>query len=251
MTDRHRLSLAETLDPNLRIAVFGTYDLYSSQYIELAPYLSLIRDHIKTWHQDTEDLGTLSLSYVSRIFDAIQKADRVKMTIDSIVRDCFGDLGPERLQRPDIRRDKLRHLVFDTIGIVTLLYMPCTESSACNLHINNPQHNKKSFFSVHELSLDMTRRPLSTLLRSLKLWPGGVPPSAISGSLPPKASVPLHSRNLRYQSLMQLGNVSIKWTYALPDHLHFEEGLRQLSLFRLPSYCLMASQNSELCALNK
>ena len=162
------------LDPILS-AIFGTGNGNSSKYISLFPYLSLLQDHTKQCHQHFEGFDTffcigasrnpLDLSHVVVVLQAIQNAARGNVTVvmvDSVIEKFLEGIEFEEdpLQDPT-KRDILRHLIFNAIGVATLLYLLRTEMKDRNFNI------AESLIPRQNISLDSSKRPINTFCRLL------------------------------------------------------------------------------------
>ncbi|KJZ68068.1 hypothetical protein HIM_09800 [Hirsutella minnesotensis 3608] len=55
----------------------------------------------------------------------------------------------------------------------------------------------------------------------------------------------LYMSSLNIYSLSYFGQVSIRWTASISEHLHFDPATRQLSVFRFPTFCALLAVHGD------
>lgn len=130
-------------------------------------------------------------------------------------------------------QESMKVLLLAIIGASTALFTPAelwdTDPIASSSAHAPPFNDRMKRFST-----GVAKRPVSALLRSLCLWPGGVPPAtaehdATAAMQWPKSLLP---RSLHYYTVFTIGGLSINWTSILKDHCAFDESNRTISMFK-------------------
>lgn len=135
-----------------------------------------------------------------------------------------------------------RYLIFTLLGIITMLYVPTPLKEGTQdykLFEVQPMHRVES----NPIHLDYAERPLAEVLVSI----GEILPDWESMFLEPKSgSNPLFVSYLNVSTLTTIGRITIDWVDTIGCHLQFDTATRRLSLFRMPSFCLLhsTSENS-------
>ena len=91
----------------------------------------------------------------------------------------------------------------------------------------------------------MASRPLVTMLRTIN-----VIPVACKGTPRDHISL-LTASNLHFSTLEKVGGVCIIWTDELSRHCQFDSNVKQLYLFRHPSFCVQARRYAETSVIDR
>lgn len=167
-------------------------------------------------------------------------------------RPCIDKLCSELMQLNLIHsssdnQDAAFRLIFSLIGWMTMCYTPIVPGQTSKLQI---QQEGVASFKRFESSISLVKRPLTEMLHTFGLrLPVEQRKSAVGTnctSIDEALDVTLLNANI----LHRFTDIKIQWTTSLTTHLEFDESERRLSLFGLPSFCLLY-EGEDISLLNK
>ncbi|KAK5652963.1 hypothetical protein OQA88_9443 [Cercophora sp. LCS_1] len=137
-------------------------------------------------------------------------------------------------------REDIIQLLFFLFGRLTMPYHPKISSKKLpSLGIHIEGHD--CFENDAVLTDEVAKRPIAEAIHKFGLE---LLDETAADHDPHEPRKFLDSRLLNADQICNVANVSIEWTTSIFSHLSFNESKRQLSLFALPSFCLLHSQTS-------
>jgi hypothetical protein len=187
----------------------------------------------------------LVLTEVAKLLNASES-----WSIDALAR----ALVEKRVLKPyadkSNEQKEVYRLIFIGIGWLCLLYLPTFGIAESEFRFDIEVEGKNCF-SLASQSIDRARRPFAEVLRGF----GSVLPRrkedndirhASQHSSSPSGKDILNVSMMNAATLWKVGGIRISWTATVSAHLDFDEETRTLSLFRLPSFCVINSSNRAL-----
>jgi hypothetical protein len=139
----------------------------------------------------------------------------------------FAQAGPDQ-------RDLPRQLIFALLGWTSMLYTPASKPTDRFFCIKIPV--ALTSFTTVEQSVDLARRPIKILFRALDVWL----PFNLSSGEDSDTAPSLEASQLQYSALGHVSNISLRWVDSLESHLRFDATLKQLMIFRYPSFAAIS-----------
>lgn len=158
-----------------------------------------------------------------------------------IAKKCGGDMTSVRAAR---------QLIFAILGWITMLYVPKLQPqvypSDKNMPFNVETEGLSRFLTAAQPN-EMAQRPFIELLLGFgNILPFGT--GAFEGDInifPTDFSdKSLHVSNLNASTLARIGKIKITWVECVSAHLDFDPAQGLLSLFCLPSFCVLHCSES-------
>jgi hypothetical protein len=129
--------------------------------------------------------------------------------------------------------DHLIRLLFFLLGRLCLIYRPATDGSSA--HLNIVSEGFECFKKV-SLPLFNAKRPVTENLHAFGL---DFPQNTDLDGATHGQRIPLDSRLLNAATICRFAGVTIEWSTCIFSHLSFDDSARRLTLFALPSFCLL------------
>jgi hypothetical protein len=151
-------------------------------------------------------------------------------SMDSVVSALFEHYG---IRREDARKFDLEacQMTFATLGWTSMFFKPIAGGQESVFRGQNSR---------------VIQRPISAMLRALNALPVlcGIDTSSLS------TEPVLLVSSISYNTLHYVGHINIIWIDDLREHCDFVPSKRQLKLFRWPSFCVQAYEQSDASLLN-
>jgi hypothetical protein len=161
------------------------------------------------------------------------------------VYDGINSLAAAGIFRTDLNEEDIAvavRLLFVMSGSITMLFTPIPPGREMRHELQVDVSGTRGFFTS---SQPMTRaeRPLVEVLKGFgEILPIRRRKSSEFDNREPESDL-LEVANLNIATLIGVGGVRIVWAKSASSHLEFDRFRRQLSLFCLPSFCLLNTTN--------
>ncbi|KAF4458058.1 hypothetical protein F53441_133 [Fusarium austroafricanum] len=185
------------------------------------------------WHSHT------NYSYIKCQYKTLVEIARLirsstsKTTIADLADQVFEHFQVDETNRK-LQNNTMRHLIFASIGWLTMLYTAKPESCGSDFTIKSDHRvwpatgNQRASSACH--------RPLGAVLRNYEVMPIACPPEVRASSGRDRL---LSVTHLNFFTMSRLGDVTVTWVDDLSKHCDFDRYSRtkELKLFRVPSIC--------------
>jgi len=166
------------------------------------------------------------------------------------IAELSGNLVKEMLVRDEeIHFSKIQQLVFTTIGMLSMLFVPSATPIEGVLSIEVPElssgrRRASDTWVVTQQPLGDGDHSISDVLRRFSSTRG--PLNYIDGSATHLSEVDsLMCSNLNFYTLARLGGLKIHWVDSICMHLELNRREKALMVFQSPSFCAMLSQGRD------
>ena len=150
--------------------------------------------------------------------------------------------------RTEDRELKVKHLVFNVIGWVSLLYLPSPNPRSTSFKIALQGAISPSRASA---GIDKSTRPVDELLRAFgELIPrNATSKAALEHGAARSSPLKFKVSYLNAATLGSLASIKIQWVDTISAHLEFDPSIPAVLLFKAPSFCKLQQSDDSMLAM--
>jgi hypothetical protein len=175
-----------------------------------------------------------ALEIFIKVSTLLQVAFSSDPSIDSISIALFEHYKIEQQERRSAGRHEVRQLIFAVIGLLTMLYTPSPTVTSGLFTIALPTERNSDYT---QQSCEKAQNQIFGFLSGFgDLVPLSNRTESDEGM---EVDQEISVSKLNYSTLQNIGDIHISWVETVGAHLSFNEKTRVLSLFCLPSFCLL------------
>lgn len=165
------------------------------------------------------------------------------------VNDGINSLAAAGIFRVDLSAEDIAsaaHIVFAMTGWITMLFTPQIPPSSTQDGLQVDKTGTRRFLITSQ-PMTKAERPFVEVLKGF----GEILP--LGGLETPKFDVgeaesdTLKVANLNMATLINIGRINVTWVKSISSHLEFDSLHRRLSLFCMPSFCMLNVDSNTPC----
>lgn len=229
----------------------------SADYTNASSYIAYVKQQCR-WTpsspfvpvKDCAPLPANSLATEVQIFKALNElAAGMKANSHWSVYDGINSLAAAGIFRTDLNAQDIAvavQVLFVMSGSITMLFTPLPPGSEMNHELQVDVSGTRGFFTSSQPMM-RAERPLVEVLKGFgEILPVRQRKSSDFEHRETESDL-LEVANLNIATLISIGGIRIVWVKSISSHLEFDRFRRQLSLFCLPSFCMLNITNTTPC----